>query len=178
MKVTELVFDPKYPYPLLPEAAQAFGVEALHAIQCDEWLGYKIESTEAMLKKHGKTVQNENHWIGLAPHALQTPYTELRFILSTLNYPNTADFSLVDLGSAYGRLAFVLNTHYPNAQFTGFEAVKERAIEGQRVIELHKLTRAQTLDRKRPLKKFSHCFNPLQNKPQFKSLRAAAGRDT
>lgn len=82
-------------------------------------------------------------WIGLAPEVLQTPYDELDRMCRNLDLAE--DAHLVDLGAAYGRMAFVLNHHRPKAHFTGIEFVTERVDEGNRVFDQHNLKNARLI---------------------------------
>mgnify|MGYP003393027289 FL=1 len=82
-------------------------------------------------------------WIGLAPEVLQTPYDELDRMCQNLDL--SEDAHVVDLGAAYGRMAFVLHHHRPLAHFTGIEFVPERVDEGNRVFERHNLNRARLI---------------------------------
>jgi hypothetical protein len=95
-------------------------------------LGFRIDEVEAKLKM----TSPGNYWIGLAPDVLQTPYSEFSFILKELNL--AANSLVVDVGAAYGRLAHVIGKDFPRLKFLGFEAVKERVEEGNRVLSKFK----------------------------------------
>jgi hypothetical protein len=43
--------------------------------------------------------------------------------------------SIVDLGAAYCRMAFVLARHYPGVKFLGIECVPQRVAEAQRILK-------------------------------------------
>ena len=113
----------------------------------DKELGYKISQIEKkLLKKYrafNKTIDNSNKkkhfagtetWIGLHPQVLQTPYSEIIHFFSYLK--ETSVKSIVDFGAGYGRIGIVLNALYPGAHFLGFEVVKDRSDEAQRVFDL------------------------------------------
>ena len=113
----------------------------------DKDLGYRISQIEKkLLKKYRAFNKNIDHsnkkkhfagtetWIGLHPQVLQTPYSEITHFFSYLK--NQKITNVVDFGAGYGRIGIVLSALYPNACFTGFEVVKDRSDEGERVFEL------------------------------------------
>ena len=118
----------------------------LHANILDKQLGYKISKIESKLrqkyrsydqidnsscrKRHFSTSQA---WIGLPQQSLQTPYCYLYHALAKLNHKKIEH--VVDIGAGYGRVGIVLNTINPSARFTGFEILRRRQIEGERVFE-------------------------------------------
>ena len=114
----ELPTESNYSYSL----AQKFSKEL------DEKLGIKIEEVEKSILLNAP----QTPWAGLDPQALQTPYPEIRFILSQLKlFPSQ---HLVDLGAGYGRMGLVIGHFYPEIQFSGFEISGERAHEGNRML--------------------------------------------
>ena len=72
-------------------------------------------------------------WVGLHPKTLLTPYSQIYKILNLLNPKEGQVF--VDLGAAYGRVGLVLKSFCPKAKFLGYEYVKERVTEGNRMFE-------------------------------------------
>lgn len=130
-------FDPNDPFPLLNDQQQDYAEEQIHSLKVDQWLGIDSESTEKNLAKHtdysltrdSRGVLQQS-WIGLNPSALLTPYSELRRILTELN-PKEGD-RIIDLGAAYGRMAFVIAKHFPEVEFTGYELIAERVRVGQK----------------------------------------------
>jgi len=116
----------------------------LHAKNLDKILGYKIPKIEVKLlqkyraydrlsddsnrKQHYKGTQT---WIGLHPQVLQTPYCDIYKTLSLLDHEKIEH--VVDIGAGYGRVGVVLSVLYPEAKFTGYEIVKQRQAEGNRV---------------------------------------------
>jgi hypothetical protein len=70
-------------------------------------------------------------WIGLDPQTLNTPYEELIRLCEVLK-PKSGTH-MVDLGAGYGRLGLILSEMCPGVHFTGYELVKERVDEGNRV---------------------------------------------
>jgi hypothetical protein len=73
-------------------------------------------------------------WVGLDPQVLNTPYDELLRLVARLA-PRAGDL-LVDLGAGYGRLGLVLHALFPDARFRGYELVRDRVAEGNRVLAL------------------------------------------
>lgn len=123
----------------------------------DKQLGFGITEIEIDLLKLAQSLaktsdiyslgkalhQGHQTWIGLDPQTLQTPYQELRQICDFLKPP--VNSQVVDLGAGYGRLGLVLHQLYPGVKFSGFEYVKERVAEGNRVLELHGCSQAKLL---------------------------------
>lgn len=106
-------------------------------------LGFECLRIEAELlnraKESGQTplfgIQTEvQDWVGLPVQIMQTPYSEIRWMLSLLN--PSANSHIVDLGCAYGRMALITGQFYPQVRFTGLELVQERVTEGNRVLSL------------------------------------------
>ena len=146
----KMQFDPLAPFPLLPVDSHSYFEAQVHGDQVDRWLGFRIDEIENKLAKIGCrkkardcSGQNQNLWIGLEPKKLLTPYTELRSILEQLK-PQPGS-TVVDLGAAYGRMAFVIVRHFPEVNFVGYEYVGERVAEFERCFEVF----APDADRKR-----------------------------
>jgi hypothetical protein len=126
-----------------------------HSERVDAQLGYRIDLIELGLRRLAHVMNPEGDirswgrmlhddaqtWVGLNPKTLLTPYGELDRMCQLV--PPTPNGQWVDLGAAYGRLAFVLNDHEPTTHFTGVECVRERVNEGNRLFETHGLTRAR-----------------------------------
>lgn len=115
----------------------------------DEYLGFQTEAIEEKLltEQGAKTLESDvQAWIGLPVQAMQTPYTEIRQILSLLR-PEPGS-TVVDLGCAYGRMAHVVGRHCSQVHFVGYELIPERVIEGRRVLEKfnYPLCRLETAD--------------------------------
>ncbi|HEX7673911.1 MAG TPA: methyltransferase [Bdellovibrio sp.] len=148
--MSTLKFDPKGPFPLLTYSDDHSYLQAqLHAVAVDDWLGFRTEEIEkALLHSEDYNVQADpgipvQFWRGLPVQALQTPYTEIRWILSLLE-PKKGE-TVVDLGCGYGRMAFVIGAHYPEVNFIGYELVAERVNEGNRILEKFDYTHAHIL---------------------------------
>jgi len=117
---------PQHPAPLLP------------CEQIDARLGIRTEWTESQVaaiwpKNSDFSLTGVQAWSGLPARTLLTPYSELREMLAHLKL--SEDTHLVDLGAAYGRLAFLLHSLYPGTRFTGFELVQERVQEGSKALK-------------------------------------------
>lgn len=81
----------------------------------------------------GQALHGHQTWVGLDPQTLNTPYAELEEVCHLLD-PKPSEV-VVDLGAGYGRLGLVLSKSYPEVHFIGFELVKERVDEGNRVFQ-------------------------------------------
>ena len=129
-----------------------------HSASIDKQFGFRIKKVENKLSQkyaqydeattpcaQKRHFPDTEAWIGLNPDALQTPYSE---IYDALNFiKNTADCdsieTIIDIGAAYGRVAFVKEELYPQSKFIGYEVVKKRQQEGQRVYDYHSLPKSQ-----------------------------------
>ena len=118
-----------------------------HSHELDVALGFEILKIEKNLIKHSKSTCNTGvggeRWIGLNPHILQTPYSEISHFLSLFKEYDLQ--KVVDFGAAYGRVAFVMNALYPQASFLGYEIVEERQVEAQRVLNSFDMKNCQIL---------------------------------
>ncbi|HLT23160.1 MAG TPA: hypothetical protein VKZ84_06945 [Bacteriovoracaceae bacterium] len=72
-------------------------------------------------------------WVGLDNETLQTPYCDILKILQLLKLRPYQE--VIDLGAAYGRMGIVMGGIYPKNPFIGFEYVKERVNEGNRLYQ-------------------------------------------
>lgn len=126
-------FDASDPFPF-PPAGSIYAEAQQHAEAVDAWLGFKIREIERTLSEDSEPTAfpNEQKWIGLRTQALLTPYVELRQMLGDLK-PAPGQL-ILDLGAGYGRLGLVLARHFPDAHFRGFEIVRDRVQEGNRVL--------------------------------------------
>ncbi|WP_413288607.1 SAM-dependent methyltransferase [Bdellovibrio sp. HCB337] len=128
-------FDLSDPFPLLAPQTHTYKDAQEHSAQVDHHLGFYFQTIEENLiadnpyRKSDEAVQT---WQGLPVQAMQTPYTEIRYMLSLLN-PKPGQ-TVIDLGCAYGRMAFVMGRHYPDVNFIGYELVQERVLEAQRIL--------------------------------------------
>lgn len=100
---------------------------------------------EGDLRSWGSALHEGNQtWVGLSLETLQTPYAELRHMCELAKL-GPGD-RVVDLGAGYGRLGFILARFYPEAEFLGFEYVRERVEEGQRVFKALGLSKSTLLE--------------------------------
>ncbi len=118
-----LKFDPSDPFPLIDRKTVPASEEQKHSAEADAWLGLDVERIEAALQGAPRT-RDQEFWIGLPPASLQTPFTELREILVRLAPPTGS--IVVDLGAGYGRMGYVIASHFPGVRFIGYEFVEER----------------------------------------------------
>lgn len=122
----------------------------LHAKALDRKIGFKSPKIETkLLQKYRAYDQDEDPssnkghyqgaqtWIGLHPQALQTTYDELYQALIKLENFNIKN--IVDIGAAYGRVGIVGKAIFPTATFTGFEIVRNRQREANRIFEFLEL---------------------------------------
>ena len=110
-----LDFNPHDPFPLLAEDSYSYEAAKSHSCLVDEWLGFPLVEPTAVPQALAET----QTWSHLTTQQFQTPYCEIRNILSRLN-PAEGE-TLVDLGCGYARMAFVLAKHYPRVSFKGYE---------------------------------------------------------
>ncbi|MGB0453427.1 MAG: hypothetical protein ACPGJV_06905 [Bacteriovoracaceae bacterium] len=129
----------------------------VHAKELDRIFGYKIPKIEEKLnqkyrvyyqandesnrKKHFEGTQT---WIGLHPQVLQTPYSEILACFQFLKDENVE--SIIDIGSAYGRVGLVKNCLFPDAEFLGYEILKKRECEGNRIFQKYGLNNCKILN--------------------------------
>ena len=112
----------------------------------DSWFGFRVQEVEALLnkdpsKKFKMGIGDSEKWIGLHPDTLQTPYDEFSYFFKLIKgFPI---HSVVDFGAGYGRLGIVSHAFFPGSMFTGFELVRERVEEGNRVFKVHKFGNCQ-----------------------------------
>lgn len=115
--------------------------------ELDKKFGLRINEIEDNLLKAARSLRPDGDmdnlgsvlhdgsqtWIGLDPQTLNTPYEELYRLCEVLKpAPGT---HMVDLGAGYGRLGLILSEKCPGVRFTGYELVKERVEEGNRVFQ-------------------------------------------
>lgn len=76
-------------------------------------------------------------WIGLHPQALQTPYNDLYDVFFALRIYEIS--TVIDVGCAYGRIGIVMSHFFPHAHFVGYEIVKPRVHEANRIFQKYAL---------------------------------------
>lgn len=129
-------FDPQNPFPLPVEGQHTYADAQAHSQICDSWLGlHTNEVEEALIDKAlllGAGSREHQLWIGLPVRSLLTPYSEIRELLERLR-PRQGQ-TVIDCGAGYGRIAFVLERHFPGVRFIGYELVPERVQEAARCL--------------------------------------------
>ncbi len=100
----------------------------------DQILNLRSHLIETQLEIARKSIQREvdrRTWIGFSSQDFQTTYHEFKEILDFLK-PSSGQ-TIVDIGSAYGRMAIVQTIFYPDSKFVGYEIVKSRHEEAERI---------------------------------------------
>lgn len=126
-----------------------------HSNFVDKILGFRIKYIEEMLIAEARGFDPDGAhdtwgprmhkgvqtWVGLDLQTLQTPYSEIVRILQLLKIKPYQH--VIDLGAAYGRMGIVIGGIYAKNTFAGYEYVKNRVEEGQRVYKELGLKRSQ-----------------------------------
>jgi len=129
-----------------------------HALMVDKILGFRVKYIEEMLiadargfdpdgshETWGPAMHNGvQTWIGLELQTLQTPYSELFRIIQLLKLRPYQH--IVDLGAAYGRMGVVIGGLFIKNSFTGYEFVRARVDEGNRVYKELNMTRSKLIE--------------------------------
>lgn len=116
-----------------------------HANMVDRILGFRLKYIEEMLVAEARGFEPEGSheswgptmhqgvqtWVGLDLQTLQTPYSECLRILQLLKVKPYQH--IIDLGAAYGRMGVVIGGLFIKNSFVGYEYVKARVDEGNRV---------------------------------------------
>jgi len=130
-------FSPSDPFPLTDLAVHSQSDLRAHSARVDQWLGLRTREIETRLmargcreRAPGASGEAQELWLGLDVQALLTPYCEIRAILERLK-PRPGH-TVIDLGAAYGRMAFVIERHFHGVRFAGYEYAGERVREGRR----------------------------------------------
>lgn len=138
-----------------------------HAKVVDKILGFRVKYIEEMLLAEArgfdpegthetwgpKLHQGIQTWVGLDQDTLQTPYAECLKILQLLKLRPYQH--VVDLGAGYGRLGVVIGCLYPKNFFTGYEFVKARVDEGNRIYIEYGLISSQLIQQDLSHQKFT-----------------------
>ena len=128
-----------------------------HANMVDKILGFRLRYIEEMLVAEARGFDPDGSheswgpamhdgvqtWVGLDLQTLQTPYSEILRILQLLKIKPYQH--IVDLGAAYGRMGVVIGGLYIKNSFVGYEYVKARVDEGNRVYKELGLNRCQLI---------------------------------
>lgn len=125
-----------------------------HSKLIDQFLGFRIvrierkliqqyrsffinEKDETNKRLHSDNGEIGESWIGLNPQILLTPYSELYDIFNLIKDHKIK--SIIDIGCAYGRVGIVAKAFFPKASFIGYEIVKKRVNEANRINSLFDL---------------------------------------
>jgi precorrin-6B methylase 2 len=112
-------------------------IENRHSELIDKILGFRMRYVEEMLQAEAAGFDPDagavQTWMGLDLQVLQTPYSQILRILQLLKLKPSQH--VVDLGAAYGRMGIVIGGRYIKSFFTGYEFVKARADEGNRIFK-------------------------------------------
>lgn len=128
-----------------------------HSNFVDKILGFRLRYIEEMLVAEArgfdpdgahdtwgpKIHEGVQTWVGLDLQTLQTPYSECLRILQLLKVKPYQH--VIDLGAAYGRMGVVIGGLYIKNSFTGYEYVKARVDEGNRVFKELGFARSQLI---------------------------------
>ncbi len=126
-----------------------------HADLVDKILGLRLRYIEEMLIAEAQGFEPEGShetwgpslhagiqtWVGLDLQTLQTPYSECLRLVQLLRIRPYQP--VIDLGAAYGRMGIVIGGLYPKNSFQGYEYVKARVDEGNRIYSELGFTRCQ-----------------------------------
>jgi hypothetical protein len=130
-------------------------IKVQHANLVDKILGFRLKYIEEMLVAEAQGFEPEGShetwgpslhqgvqtWVGLNIETLQTPYSECLRILQLLKIKPYQH--VIDLGAAYGRMGVVIGGLYIKNSFTGYEYVKARVDEGNRIYRELGFTRCE-----------------------------------
>jgi precorrin-6B methylase 2 len=126
-------FDFENPFPNLEFGSYSYAMAKEHAAQVDSFLGFNCHAIESSLQKPAAVASMpQEAWIGLDVQSFMTPYVEIRTALELMNLQ--AGDRLVDLGCGYARMAHIIGRHHPGIYFIGYELVRERVCEANRVL--------------------------------------------
>lgn len=107
----------------------------------DRLLGINVDRVAAVVRKRidgDPELRGKWCWQESGADVTQTRYEDLVALARSLR----SGEHIVDLGSGFGRLGFVLGLLRPNVRFTGLEIVRERVIESARATEALGLDRS------------------------------------
>ena len=129
-----------------------------HSKMVDTIIGFRQKYIEEMLVAEARGFEPDGShetwgpamhkgiqtWVGLDLQTLQTPYSECLRILQLLKIKPYQH--IIDLGAAYGRMGVVIGGLYIKNLFTGYEYVKARVEEGNRVFREMGFVRCQLME--------------------------------
>ncbi|MEM6293153.1 MAG: hypothetical protein AAGA54_17895 [Myxococcota bacterium] len=106
----------------------------------DRLLGFDVEGVADLARRRiddDPELEGKWCWQGPGEDVTQTRYEDFVALARTLD----TGTHIVDLGSGFGRLGFVLGLLRPDVRFTGLEVVRERVAESVRVTRALGLSR-------------------------------------
>lgn len=122
----------------------------VHAKNLDLKIGFKSSKIEnKLLQKYRAYDQRKDQsnqkshyegtqtWIGLHPQVLQTSYNEIYNAMIELKDVDIK--KIIDIGAGYGRVGIVAKALFPTCHFVGYEILRKRQIEANRVFDLLEL---------------------------------------
>lgn len=129
-----------------------------HANMVDRILGFRLKYIEEMLVAEARGFEPDGShetwgpglhngvqtWVGLDLQTLQTPYSECLRILQLLKIKPYQH--VIDLGAAYGRMGIIIGGLYIKNSFIGYEYVKARVDEGNRIFKELGFARSQLIE--------------------------------
>jgi hypothetical protein len=150
LQLKEIISTPEF--FVSPKNNEAFVLK--HSKLVDDILDFRCDYYEQMLIEDARGVDPfGNHetwgpnlsggvqsWIGLDLNTLQTPYSEIYKILHHLKLRPYQ--TVIDLGAAYGRMGVVIGSLFLKNFFIGFEFVKHRVDEGNRIFQKFQMQRS------------------------------------
>jgi len=122
-----------------PDKAGAFTPEEIEGV--DKWvdslLGLQAEAVEKAVRKiefssRAKYKGSETYF-NVSVSGTQSSYADICMMLESLHL--RAGQKVIDLGSGYGRMGFVIGDKYPDVFFKGYEIVDARRAESSRVAQ-------------------------------------------
>lgn len=136
-----IAFSPSNPFPLLDPSKHSALALSAHAAEVDRWLGLRATIIERELdlgirqtrSPRFASLEPQELWRGLDVQSLMTPYIEIRALLDRL--APAPGQTVVDLGAAYARMAFVIARHHRGVRFVGYEFIGNRIEEGRRCFD-------------------------------------------
>lgn len=112
------------------QIAKDYRQDQIESDEIDLWLGMNTSATEAIIQKKQSTHQL---WLHVPLQTALTPYSEIFFMLQALKLKKGE--TIIDLGSGYNRMAFVVGHFFSDVQFIGYEVSPERVNESLKALK-------------------------------------------
>lgn len=100
-----------------------------------QYKAFYVEESNSTKKVFNSNDSSAETWIGLNPQVLLTPYAELYDIFNLIADKKIK--KIIDIGCAYGRVGIVAKAFFPDVEFVGYEIVKKRINEANRISDLY-----------------------------------------